>query len=119
MERAGATTFLQYKAVLEADPEEFFELFNTILINVTAFMRDRDAWDYIATDVIPRIVDRKDDGEAIRVWSAGCASGEEAYSLAVLLCEAVGEERFRAGIKIYGTDVDEDALARSRHARYP
>src|SRR5262249_33870012 len=84
-----------YQELLEAQPHEFSPLFNTILINVTGFLRDRPAWDYLGAEVIPRIVADKADDAPIRVWSAGCASGEEVYSLAILLCEAVGETRFR------------------------
>ena len=68
--------------------------------------------------MIPRIVETKDPAEPVRVWSAGCASGEESYSLAVLLAEALGEDRFRQSVKIYATDADEDALADARRGRY-
>jgi two-component system, chemotaxis family, CheB/CheR fusion protein len=77
-----------YVDVLEANPSEFNELFNTILINVTSFMRDRDAWEVISSTILPTIAASKASGDPIRVWSAGCASGEEAYTLAVLLVEA-------------------------------
>ncbi len=110
--------YQRYIEVLEANPGEFAELFNTILINVTALLRDREAWDALADTVIPRIVETKDPADPVRVWSAGCASGEEAYSLAVLLAEAFGEERFRQSVKIYATDADEDALADARRGRY-
>src|SRR5262245_36886435 len=79
-----------YQELLEVQPDEFTELFDTILINVTGFLRDRQAWDYLAAEILPRILDDKGPEGAIRVWSAGCASGEEVYSLAVLLCEAIG-----------------------------
>jgi two-component system, chemotaxis family, CheB/CheR fusion protein len=68
--------------------------------------------------VIPAIADRSEDAP-IRVWSAACASGQEAYSVAMLLAEALGEERFRSTVKIYATDVDDEALAAARHAWYP
>ncbi|HMJ78653.1 MAG TPA: CheR family methyltransferase [Iamia sp.] len=113
----GVDTFADYLSVLEASPAELTELFDTILINVTAFRRDRPAWDHLASVVIPRILDGRDPDEPLRVWSAGCSSGEEAYSLAVLLCDAVGVERFRRSVKIYGSDVDEDAIAQARQAR--
>ncbi len=108
-----------YQARLEAEPHEFNELFDTILINVTGFFRDRPAWDSLAADVIPRIIEEKEESAPIRVWSAGCASGEEAYSLAILLCEAVGESRFRELVKVYGTDADDRALSQARQGRYP
>ena len=118
MQAIGVDDYQRYTEILEANPGEFAELFNTILINVTALLRDRDAWDALADEVIPRIVEAKEPGEAVRVWSAGCASGEEAYSLAVLLAEALGEERFRQSVKIYATDADEGALADARRGRY-
>jgi two-component system CheB/CheR fusion protein len=118
MQAVGAEDYAAYEELLEAQPDEFPELFDTILINVTGFLRDRDAWAYLAGDVIPQVVGDRPPGSVIRVWSAGCASGEEVYSLAVLLCEAVGESRFRESVKIYGTDADEEALAQARQGRY-
>ncbi|HEV3231627.1 MAG TPA: CheR family methyltransferase, partial [Candidatus Dormibacteraeota bacterium] len=75
-----------YAAYLEAHPEEFQLLFNTILINVTAFFRDPAAWQYLAEEAMPRMLAARGDGP-IRVWSAGCASGEEAYTAAIMLAE--------------------------------
>ena len=108
-----------YQALLEAEPDEFARLFDTILINVTGFLRDRDAWDHLAAVVIPRLLDDRPADAPIRVWSAGCASGQEVYSLAMLLCDALGEGRFRERVKLYGTDADDGALAQARQARYP
>jgi two-component system CheB/CheR fusion protein len=99
-------------------PEEFAFLFNTILINVTAFFRDPAAWEHLASDVVPRILASKKSNEPIRVWSAGCASGEEPYSLTMLLAEALGISAFRQRVKVYATDVDEEALASARRATY-
>ncbi|MBO0818735.1 MAG: chemotaxis protein CheR, partial [Actinobacteria bacterium] len=89
MQTIGVEDYQRYMEVLEANPGEFAELFNTILINVTSLLRDRDAWGVLASRVIPAIVGAKTDEQPIRVWSAGCASGEEAYSLAVLFAEAL------------------------------
>src|SRR5437868_10154713 len=80
METMGVASCPDYIDFLEVHPEEFLPLFNTILINVTGFFRDPLAWEYIAAEVIPRILSGKKNGETIRVWSAGCASGEEAYT---------------------------------------
>jgi two-component system, chemotaxis family, CheB/CheR fusion protein len=112
-------TFGGYLDLLQVDPEEFNHLFDALLINVTAFFRDPPAWDYLADEVLPKLVSRKAAGDPIRMWSAGCASGEEAYSLAMLLAEELGPERIQGRVKIYGTDVDEDALATARHGTYP
>jgi two-component system CheB/CheR fusion protein len=119
MQLAGIDDYAAYTSLLEANPGEFAELFDTILINVTDFLRDPDAWEYLSTDVIPSIVESRDPTATIRLWSAGTASGQEAYSLAVLLAEALGEDRFRDTVKIYATDADEGALTEARHARYP
>jgi two-component system, chemotaxis family, CheB/CheR fusion protein len=118
MQATGVEDYQRYMEVLEANPGEFAELFNTILINVTSLLRDTDAWEVLAQRVIPAIVEAKPSGQPIRVWSAGVASGEEAYSLAVLFAEALGEERFRQTVKIYATDADSDALTDARHGRY-
>jgi two-component system CheB/CheR fusion protein len=118
MQQIGVESYQRYMEILEANPGEFNELFNTILINVTSLMRDPDAWDALTESVIPAILSAKDLDDPIRVWSAGCASGEEAYSLAVLLADAAGEERFRQSVKIYATDADSEALVAARQGRY-
>src|SRR6185369_13077759 len=97
----------------EVDPAEFARLFDTLLINVTAFFRDPAAWEYISREIIPRILRSKDGEAPIRAWSTGCASGEEPCTLAMVLHEALGPEAFRQRVKIYATDVDEDALLRA------
>jgi two-component system CheB/CheR fusion protein len=100
---------------LQVYPDEFAALFNTILINVTSFFRDPDVWTALRTTVMPALAA---GAGPVRVWSAGCASGQEAYTAAMLLAEAMGLEAFRERVKIYATDVDEEALAESRRAVY-
>ncbi|GAB2476155.1 CheR family methyltransferase [Jatrophihabitans fulvus] len=117
MQQVGDETFDDYYDRLQVDPGEFTALFNTILINVTGFFRDAETWDHLASSVLPTLLDAAGDGP-IRVWSAGCASGQEAYSLAMALTEALGPAAFRNRVKIYATDVDEDALAVARQATY-
>ena len=119
MQAVGAPDWTAYREHSSEHPDEFAELFNTILINVTGFFRDGETWDVVASDVIPTAArEPPADDEPIRVWSAGCASGEEPYSVAMLLAEALGEEAFRRRAKIYATDVDESALAEARDASY-
>lgn len=118
MQMVNIKTYIHYIEYLEAHPEEFNHLFNTLLINVTSFFRDRSAWDYISSEIIPQIADRKAPGESIRIWSAGCASGEEAYTIAIMIAEVIGMEQFCDRIKIYATDVDEEALTVARQATY-
>ncbi|HEV8676093.1 MAG TPA: CheR family methyltransferase [Methylomirabilota bacterium] len=118
MQTVAVREFADYIDYLEVHPEEFPHLFNTILINITGFFRDPLAWDYLGAEIMPRILGENRSDDPIRVWSAGCASGEEAYSIAVLLAEHLGAERFRKRVKIYATDVDEDALTHARLAAY-
>src|SRR4051812_13049831 len=118
MAEVACATYADYQDYLEVHPEEFANFFNTILINVTSFFRDRPAWDFLADEIIPRIVSGKQPGDPIRLWSAGCATGQEAYSLAMALCDALGTDPFRDRVKIYGTDADDDALATARQAAY-
>ena len=118
MQIVGVDSFVDYLDYLEVHPEEFSQLFNTILINVTSFYRDPAAWGYLGKEIIHRILQKKQPDESIRVWSAGCASGEEAYTAAMVLSEAMGIEIFRRKVKIYATDVDEEALNIARQASY-
>jgi two-component system CheB/CheR fusion protein len=119
MHDVGIDSYDAYRDYLERHEDEFALLFDTILINVTAFFRDEIAWDHLRQEVIPRVLENREESEGVRVWSTGCASGEEAYSLAMCFAEAIGEEDFRLRVKIYATDVDEDALTTGRHASYP
>src|SRR3954451_12534454 len=85
IEAVEVDSYRSYLDYLQVHPEEFEILFNTILINVTTFFRDAGAWEFIDQQVIPDLLTRKPEPTPIRVWSAGCASGEEAYTLAMLL----------------------------------
>jgi two-component system CheB/CheR fusion protein len=118
MAALGIESYGAYQDYLEVHQDEFPILFNTILINVTACFRDPEAWEVIRTAVVPQILADKAHGEPIRAWSAGCASGEEAYTIAIVLAEVMGLDEFRDRVKIYATDADEDALTAARHATY-
>jgi two-component system CheB/CheR fusion protein len=117
MQSVGVARFDEYVDYLEVHPEEFPQLFNTILINVTAFFRDPASWEVLRKDVLPEMLARN-PREPIRAWSAGAASGQEAYSLAMVLAEALGPKEFVRRVKIYATDLDEDALAYARAATF-
>jgi two-component system, chemotaxis family, CheB/CheR fusion protein len=119
MEEVGCGTYAEYLDHLEVHQDEFAFLFNTILINVTAFFRDAPTWEYLRNTVIPNLVASRPDDAPLRVWCAGCASGEEAYTIAVLLADVLGESAYRERVKIYATDVDEEALQTARQAAYP
>src|SRR5215472_9278028 len=118
MQMVSIQTFEDYLDYLEVHPEEFAYLFDTILINVTGFFRDAPPWEYLSQEIIPRILAAKKNSDPIRIWSAGCASGEETYSLAIAFAEAMGEEAFRERVKIYASDVDEAALTVARQGAY-
>ena len=104
-------SFSAYQDYLQVHTDEFPILFDRVLINVTEFFRDRPAWDFLREQVIPKIAAKRG---SIRVWSTGTASGEEAFSVAMLFCEALGPDEFVRRVKIYATDIDEDALSKAR-----
>ncbi len=116
MEAAGVETYADYVNHLEANPEEITRLLSTLLINVTGFFRDPPVWELVRETLIPQIVGSKMSGQAIRAWSAGSASGEEAFTIAILLAEALGMDEFRSRVKIYATDIDDEALNQARQA---
>jgi two-component system CheB/CheR fusion protein len=115
VEIEGYGNYLDY---LEVHPEEFNHLFNALLINVTSFFRDRSVWEYVQSEIVPQILDRKSPDEPIRIWSAGCASGEEAYTITIVLIAVMGIEAFQERVKIYATDINEEALAQAWQATY-
>jgi two-component system CheB/CheR fusion protein len=118
MHEVRVATVPDYERFLERNADEFARLFDTILINVTSFFRDKPAWDYIQSEIVPAILEGRDPGDQVRIWSTGCSSGEEAYTLAMVFAEAVGSENFRRRVKIYATDVDDAALEIGRQATY-
>jgi two-component system CheB/CheR fusion protein len=116
MREVQAASFEEYQDILQLDPHEFTALFNTMLINVTSFFRDPDSWTALAEEILPELL-KSIDGAPVRVWSAGCSAGQEAYSVAMLLHDLMGSS-FRERVKIYATDVDEESLSYARHATY-
>jgi two-component system, chemotaxis family, CheB/CheR fusion protein len=119
MTTLGCDGFGDYLDYLEVHPDEYEQLFEMLLINVTEFFRDPAAWDHLRHEVLPELLASKPDGEPVRVWSAGCAGGQEAYTIAIVLAEAIGDDdAYRERVKIYATDIDEDALAQARGAVY-
>jgi two-component system CheB/CheR fusion protein len=118
MHTRGIDNVEAYLDYLQLHQEEYLALFNIILINVTAFFRDASAWKYLQEQTLPQKLALSSDNSPIRIWSAGCSSGEEAYTLAMVFAELLGIEQFRQRVKIYATDVDEEALNQARHASY-
>lgn len=107
-----------YLAFLRETPEEVISLHRNLLINVTNFFRDREAFAKLEQEVIPTLFAGKTSRETARVWSAGCASGEEAYSLAMLLSEYAVRMNDPPKIQIFATDVDDEAIIEAREHLY-
>jgi two-component system CheB/CheR fusion protein len=110
-------TYLRY---LATHPDEYRYLVSAFLIKVTEFFRDPELYDYLRENVLPQVVNHARQREnEIRVWSAGCATGEEAYSLAILLAEALGEELHQFHVRVFATDLDAEAVGFARRGVYP
>lgn len=119
----GLQSLEGYRDFLRGHPEEAAPLLQDMLISVTSFFRDPPAFEVLANDIVPRILKEKAPGEQTRVWVAGCATGEESYSLSMLLREqalllAQAQSR-HADIQIFATDIDERAIATARRGIYP
>ncbi len=108
-----------YLARLRADPTEVTALFRDLLISVTDFFRDADAFETLANEVVPAIMEGRSIKSTIRVWVPGCATGEEVFSIAILLREALDGVESPPKIQIFATDIDERALEVARAGRYP
>jgi len=111
-------TYADYGEYIRKNADEATELLNTILINVTEFFRDPPAWEILRNEILPPILKGLKSGASFRAWSAGCASGEEAYSVAIILSEFFGPRIAEFDIKIYATDIDDDALTTARRGEY-
>ena len=109
----------QYIDVLRKSDDEAKQLFRDLLINVTQFFRDQEAFALLARQVIPRLVDGRGQDDPIRLWVPGCSTGEEPYSLAILLSERAREIGAAVQVQIFASDIDEDALELARLGRYP
>lgn len=116
----GAQTYLEYMAVLKRDPSEYDRFLDDLTINVTRFFRDKEAFKVIKNDVIGKMVSAKQrqNKRIIRVWSAGCATGEEPYSMGILFNEILGHKISRFLISIYATDIDPNILKKAKAAEY-
>ena len=119
MSEVSARTYSEYLDRVHQEPREIDALLNTILINVTEFFRDPQAWEALRTEVLPGMLRRLNPGDTLRAWCAGCASGEEPYSLAILVSDFLGDKLGDYDVKIYATDIDEEALTVARRGEYP
>lgn len=117
----GADGFSEYRAILEASPPEVDALVEALTVKVTGFFRDPFVFEYLAEFVLPPLVAARSVAKekGLRVWSAGCASGEEPFSVAILLRDLARRENVPPEVTVFATDVDEAALARGRQGLFP
>ena len=117
---AGATSLEDYLSKLQSDDQEVTSLRNDLLVSVTCFFRDEAAWKILSNSVLPALIKKTQVNETIRVWVAACATGEEAYTMAMTLREVLDSmNRHQQEVKIFATDIDEPALERAASGRYP
>jgi two-component system CheB/CheR fusion protein len=119
MQVVAASTSAEYLERLGTKSDEAKLLFRDLLINVTCFFRDAEAFDLLRREVIPDLLRDKGAGDTLRIWTPGCSSGEEAYSIAILIAEAFGRMPARPAVQIFATDIDEAMLQKARAASYP
>ncbi|HEY8125350.1 MAG TPA: chemotaxis protein CheB [Methylocystis sp.] len=112
-------TLKGYVDLLQRDHEEPARLFRDLLINVTSFFRDAEAFDAFEKIVVPRLFERRGAADTVRVWVPGCSTGEEVYSIAILLREHMDKSTGSPRVTVFATDIDERALSVARAARYP
>ena len=121
MAATGAITIDDYMHYLQQHADESGRLVASFLINVTEFFRDPAFFEHVREHVLPDVIARarEEPGHELRIWSAGCATGEEPYSVAILLAELLGDEVDRLSVRIFATDVDTDAVTFARRGIYP
>jgi two-component system CheB/CheR fusion protein len=108
-----------YARFIKQNPTEVLTLFKELLINVTCFFRDAEAFEVLKQDILPALLADKPENYVLRIWVAGCSSGEEAYSIAIVLRELMEETHQHVMVQIFATDLDEDAIAIARGGSYP
>lgn len=109
--------YLEYAMVLKKERYEFEELFTSLSINVTNFFRDFAVYDKFRLSVIPKILSGLEEHNKIKIWSAGCASGEEAYSLAIMFAHVIGEKN-NSKVEIIANDINKTAINHAQNGRY-
>jgi len=120
MRACGVHTYADYVGVLDRQPDELDLLLDALTINVTKFFRNRETWDWLAANLVPGLL-RAREGR-VRAWSAGCASGEECYTIVMLLAdglERLGHLEWLDRIHVDATDIDRSSLTSARAGRYP
>ena len=108
-----------YVKYLQQTPDEVDALFRDLLIGVTSFFRDKDAFTKLSEEIIPKLLIEKATGSSIRIWCTGCSTGEEAYSIAILIYESMEKLKKNFNVQIFATDIDSHAISIARTGIYP
>jgi two-component system CheB/CheR fusion protein len=108
-----------YIRLCQTDPKELADLHKDLLINVTSFFRDKEPFEVLESEVLPRLLAAKKDSDVLRIWVPGCSSGEEAYSIAICVLELLDDQGVNLRVQIFGTDLDTDAVQQARRGVYP
>ena len=119
MQLRSVNDLAAYLKLLRNDEGELKNLYRDLLISVTSFFRDAEAFETLEHEVVPELLKEKAAGKSVRVWSVGCATGEEAYSLAMLLLEGVRDLERPVDVQVFASDASERALAKAREGLYP
>ena len=121
MAATGSESYEAYLSYLENHLDEYKPLFNDLTIKVSRFFRNEPLFEYLCQEILPELVGKRPSGKTLRIWCAGCAFGEEVYSVAICLMEYLrreGHEIADYPISIFGTDIDGHALAKAREGEY-
>lgn len=113
------TKLEDYIKYLHKNTEEVIKLFNELLIGVTSFFRDKEPFEILKKEVIPKIIEKKSNGDTIRIWIPGCSTGEEAYSIAIIFDEVISKQKKNLKVQIFASDIDEKAINIARLGLYP
>ncbi|MDY6899407.1 MAG: chemotaxis protein CheB, partial [Cyanobacteriota bacterium] len=116
---ANSKNLDEYIKYLQESDEEKQALFKHLLIAATSFFKDKDAWEFLQNEVIPNLIEKSQPDEELKFWVSGCATGEEAYSLAILIDEALSKLSLKLQVKIFATDVNSNALGKAILGIYP
>jgi two-component system CheB/CheR fusion protein len=120
MNATGHRSLADYDRLIETDPEEYARLISSLLIKVTEFFRDPKVFQHLRDRTLPTLIDEaRQRNRQLRVWSAGCSTGEEAYSLAITLMESIGDDPGPLDVRVFATDIDGAAIAFARRGLYP
>ncbi len=111
----GTQTFAKYVIYLRKHPEEYLNLLNDLTVNYTTFFRDTDVYEYLEHTLLPKLFL---SGKPVKIWSAGCATGEEPYSLAVLVQKLFGHRLHSQQVQIVASDIDQNALGKAQRGYY-